>query len=504
MRKVLSKYSLEIKVLPIFLVLYLFTRLFRIMSLPLFTDEAIYTRWSQIARHDAAWRMISLTDGKQPSFIWAQMILIRFLDDPLLAGRLVSVGAGLVVTVGMYFLARELFKNKIVGLIAAFLYILFPMGLVYDRMALYDSMVAAFCVWTLYFHILLFKKKRLDIALIHGMILGGAVLTKTSGFLFIYMTPFLVLLTDFRKKLWKKELLRWASLVFVSVIFAYGYYSILRLSPFFHIIGDKNAVFVYPIAEWLEHPTRFVMGNLSGMGDWAFGYLSLPIIVFALFSFFIDRKKYIGEKILLFLWFFFPFLGLATFGKVLYPRFIFFMLLPIIILASYGLYLTLLRFQKSWMRMLIIFIAIAVFVRADFYILTNFATAPIPKADLYQYINGWPAGGGVNEIIRILSDEAKKGKIYVATEGTFGSLPTYAVEIYLWDNNNVEKEGIYPLPKTLPNNLFKKAMEMPTYFILNESYSPPALWPLEEIGVFQKGVGDHYMRLYKVSPRNET
>ena len=92
----------------------------------------------------------------------------------------------------------------------------------------------------------------------------------------------------------------------------------------------------------------------------------------------------------------------------------------------------------------------------------------------------------------------------MATEGTFGSLPTYAVEIYLWDNNNVEKEGIYPLPKTLPNNLFKKAMEMPTYFILNESYSPPALWPLEEIGVFQKGVGDHYMRLYKVSPRNET
>lgn len=502
MRKFLSRYSIELKILPILVVLYLFTRLYRIMSLPMFTDEAIYTRWSQIAKQDAAWRFISLTDGKQPSFIWLNMIMMKFVNDPLLAGRLVSVGAGLFVALGLYLVGKELFNKRIVGIIAAFLYVLFPMGLVYDRMALYDSLVALFSVWTLYFHILLFRHKRLDIAFIHGFILGGGVLTKTSGFLFIYMTPFLLLLTDFKNKLWKYNLKKWLGLVVVSILFACMYYSILRLSPFFHIISEKNATFVYPLSEWIQHPLRFVIGNLRGLSDWAVGYLTIPIIGFAIAPFVLKLRVKISEKILLVLWFLFPFIGLATFGKVLYPRFIFFMMLPILLLASYGLFLILTRFPKVWMRTIVIIIAIAGFLRADFYILTDFKSAPIPKSDLFQYINDWPAGGGAREVVEILSREAKNGKIFVGSEGTFGSLPTYTVEIYLGENKNVGKQGYYPLPPELPKELAENAKIMPTFFILNESKVPPPAWPLQEIGVFQKGKGDAFMRLYSVIPKD--
>lgn len=502
MRKLISEYSLELKILPVFFVLFLFTRLYRIMSLPMFTDEAIYTRWSQIAKNDAAWRFISLTDGKQPSFIWLDMVMMRFVSDPLLAGRLVSVIAGIFVTIGLYFVGKELFKKRIVGIMVAFLYILFPMGLVYDRMALYDSLVALFSIWTLYFHILLFRKRRLDLAFIHGLVLGGGMLTKTSGFLFVYMTPFLLLLTDFKNKTWNSQIKKWILLVLVSVFFAYLYYSVLRLSPFFHIIEEKNSTFVYPFNEWIQHPFRFVIGNLRGLGDWALGYLTVPIIFFAIVAFLIRFKDKIGEKLLLFLWFFFPFLGLATFGKVLYPRFIFFMMLPILLLASYGLYLILTRFQKTWMRVIIIFIALAGFLRADFYILTDFKSAPIPKPELQQYINDWPAGGGAKEVIQILAKEAEKSPIFVASEGTFGSLPTYAVEIYLGENKNIEKQGIYPLPNELPADINEKAKIMPTFFILNESDAPPPLWTLQEIGVFQKGSGNAFMRLYRVIPQN--
>src|SRR3989338_10802838 len=120
-------------------ILYFATRLYNILDLQMFTDEAIYTRWSQIARYDANWRFISLTDGKQPSFVWADMIVMRFVNDPLLAGRLVSVLAGIVSLVGIYFLASEIFKNKKIGYIAAVIYIIYPFSLVYDRMALYES-----------------------------------------------------------------------------------------------------------------------------------------------------------------------------------------------------------------------------------------------------------------------------------------------------------------------------------------------------------------------------
>src|SRR6266581_4945616 len=93
------------------LVLFFVTRFYNILALPIFTDEAIYVRWSQIASNDAAWRFISLTDGKQPMFVWIAMILMKVIHDPLLAGRVVSVFAGLFSMIGLFFLTSEVFKN---------------------------------------------------------------------------------------------------------------------------------------------------------------------------------------------------------------------------------------------------------------------------------------------------------------------------------------------------------------------------------------------------------
>ena len=108
----LSRHKLEFFVLALLVILYLASRFYSILALPIFTDEAIYIRWAQIAKQDANWRFISLTDGKQPMFIWMMMISLRFIQDPLLAGRVVSVGAGLFTLIGMYFLGREMFKNS--------------------------------------------------------------------------------------------------------------------------------------------------------------------------------------------------------------------------------------------------------------------------------------------------------------------------------------------------------------------------------------------------------
>src|ERR1700759_2787635 len=92
------------------IILYFFTRLFHILTLPIFTDEAIYVHWSQVAQHDASWRFISLTDGKQPMYVWIAMLFLKVISDPLLAGRLVSVLAGYLSLIGIFLLGREIFK----------------------------------------------------------------------------------------------------------------------------------------------------------------------------------------------------------------------------------------------------------------------------------------------------------------------------------------------------------------------------------------------------------
>ncbi|MBI1919098.1 glycosyltransferase family 39 protein [Candidatus Microgenomates bacterium] len=495
----MKKYAIPI-ILLILIIFYFATRLYDIMGLPLFTDEAIYVRWSQIARYDANWRFISLTDGKQPSFVWLTMTMMKFVQDPLLAGRLVSVMAGFISLIGLFFLGREIFRSTWVGIASIALYIIFPMALVYDRMALYDGLVGTFTIWGLYLQILVIRYLRLDTALLLGMVTGGGVLTKTSAFFSIYLLPCSLLLFNFFVKKRLVNFLRWMGLAVLAVILTYGYYSILRLSPFLHIINEKNSIFVYSFRDWLGHPWEFFWGNLLGEWDWFIKYVSWPVIALIAGSFLVYRQ-YTREKLLLLVWFAVPFVALALFGRVLYPRFIFFMILPLLPLAALSFIFLATQLKKTLVVAILAFLLLLISFRTDYFILTDFARAPVPFQDLEQYINSWPAGGGLREIIAFLDKQAQKGKIYVASEGTFGSLPTYGVEIYLGDNKNVEKRGIWPLPKEgIEANLQEKAKTIPVYFIFNQTQVFPDKWPITFIARYQKGVGNSYMSLYQVNP----
>ncbi len=497
---IVKKYRFEIIAGIAIFVLYFVTRLYNIMSLPIFTDEAIYTRWSQIARFDASWRFISLTDGKQPLFVWLNMTVMRIIRDPLMAGRIVSVFAGFFTMLGLFFLGNEIFKNRSIGILSATVYIIFPFALVYDRMALYDTLVGTFTVWSLYFEILLIRYIRLDVALILGIILGGGVLTKTSGFFNIYLAPFLLLIFDWGSKNKLKKLIKWAVLMVVAVILAYGYYSILRLSPFFYIINEKNTIFIYSFRDWLSHPFNFFIGNIRGLWDWFITYITWPFFILIILSFFISLK-FTREKIILVIWFTVPFVALALFGRVLYPRFILFMTLSLIPLIAFSLteIFKILKNKYILVALLIVFSVLA--IRSDYLVLSDFAKAPIPQSDLGQYINDWPSGGGIREIINYLLDESKKGKIYVASLGTFGSLPTYSVEIYLGDDKNIEKRGIYPIPAEIPKDLIEKSKIMPTFVLFSNQHEfEKAIknWPIYPVIEYKKGIKDSYSRLYRV------
>lgn len=499
--KTFKKYRWLISGGTFLIIAFLLSRLYNILLIPLFTDEAIYVRWSQIARFDASWRFISLTDGKQPLFVWLTMTVMRFVSDPLLAGRLVSVGAGFASMVGLFLLARELFKSHWIGFLTAIVYLVFPMSLIYDRMALYDSLVGTFAVWSLYLSVLLVRRLRFDIALILGIVIGAGLLTKSSGLFNLYLLPFTLLLFDWQKKDRERRLYKWIGLVVIAAIEALAYQSILRLSPFFHIIGEKDTVFIYSLSEWRTHPFEFFQGNFLGLWDWFLNYLTWPQIILSGLSFFVFLKL-TKEKILLLSWFTPPFIALALFGKVLYPRFIFFMILPLLPLVALSLF-KIYTLVRNKFLLVACYLLLATFtLRSDFLILTKPEVATIPKSDLDQYINSWPAGGGINKMIKFLDQKSQGQKIYVVSEGTFGSLPTYAVEIYLDGNKNIEKRGIWPLPEKIPDDLLDRAKIMPVYFLLNASQVPPREWPLKLINRYQKGVGNFYLGIYQIVPKN--
>ncbi len=501
-----KRHKIEFLVLTVLILIYFVTRFYSILSLPIFTDEAIYIRWAQIAKQDANWRFISLTDGKQPMFIWLMVISLRFIQDPLLAGRVVSVGAGFVTLIGMYFLGREMFKNNKIGLISSALYIIFPMALVYDRMALYDSLVGTFAIWALFLTTLLARRVRLGFALILGMVIGGGVLTKTSAFFSIYLLPFSLVLLNWRGKEVRNRFIKWVFFAAVAVAIAYGFYFILRLSPFFHIIAEKNAIFVYSLKNWLDHPFNFFIINLKAFWNWTDLYLTWPLFVLAVGSFFVS-KSFLREKIVLFLWFIIPIVALGLFGQTLYPRFIFFMILSLLPLIAFFLVNIYLRFKKVYLFVIFCFLFFTLVLKTDYLILTDFAKANIPFSDIMQYQSDWPAGGGVKESVEFLKKEAEKGRIYVATQGTFGLMP-FALEIYLVQNPNITIEGIWPIDDTIPAKILEKSRQMPTYFIFYQACSScrligeaPPMWEnLKLIQQYKKNYGDRSYSLYRVMP----
>lgn len=491
----IKKHKWKIITAFVLIALYFFTRLVSLTQLPIFVDEAIYLRWAQIAKNDANWRFISLTDGKQPLYVWLTMVMMKLIKDPMVAGRFVSVLAGLGSMITIWVVSHFLFKSSRLAFLAAFLYLIFPFALVYDRMALMEATVGFFSVLSLLFGILLVKTLRLDVALILGAILGGGILTKTSGFFNIYLLPLTLLLFDWRDKKWKLNLLKWAGLALLAVIISQLFYSVLRLSPFFHMIARKDTLFIYPLAEWMKHPWLFFVGNLKGLIDWLTSYLTWPVIILVVASlaFIWQRTR---EKALLFLWFLAPFSGLVVFGKTLYPRFIFFMALPLLILVAWSLEKIFQKIKKAWLFTLVCLLFLAWPLSIDFQLLFYPSKASIPRPDKEQYIDSWPAGYGVKEIVVFAKEKAQDRKIFIATEGTFGLMPA-SLELYLWNHPNIEIKGFFPVEK-IPEEVLEKAKIMPTYFVFNETIQVPGNFPLKLIAEYPRPDPRYSMRLYQV------
>lgn len=500
----LKRYSWQIAGIAALAFLYLSLRLISLTSLPIFTDEAIYLRWAQIALNDSTWRFISLTDGKQPLFVWATIVFMKFIDDPLVAGRLVSVVSGLMTITGLILLSYELFKNKIVSFLSGLIYIVFPFAQVYDRMALMDGMVGTFAVWGLLFGVLLVRNLRLDVSYTLGFILGGAALTKSSGFLAAYLLPLTLILFDFRKnKVWQR-LAKWVLLAFFAFVISQALYSVLRLSPFFHIIAEKNGTFIYTFQDWIKHPFDYFLGNLKVLLDWWAVYLN-TIIVPILIG--LANRKFIRENFLLLLYFLIPFVILALFGKLLYPRHFYFMTLSLIPIAGLGLYNLIMILKKRTKNDLLALFSVPVILAYPFYVSIMFATnpskAPIAKSDYGQYVRDWPSGWGVKEAIDYLKQESEDKKIYVFTAGTFGLMPA-SLELYLHKNPNIVIKGIWPINDGLPKEIADASKKGETFLLFyqpcpacKDLYGPPWNWPTSKVFQAERG----HLAIYKVIPR---
>jgi len=479
---------------------YFITRLINLNVIPIFTDEAIYSFWAQVALHDPANRFISLVDGKQPLFIWLAAVFQKFIPDPLIATRMVSVFAGCGSVVGIYLLSKTLF-NKHVAIIASILYIIMPFTLLYDRLALYDSLLAMFGIYAVLFSVLIARYLRLDLAFLNGFVIGFALITKSSAEFFIYLLPFSLIFAKFNKKNFKEKFIKWILLTLVTVILAEAMYNSLRLSPLFYIIARKNLSFIRTFPEVISNPFQFSASNFKSLLQWLIGYLSLPLFIILILSSIYGLVKKNLTIFYLLIVISVPFFAEVIFNTVLYPRFILFYFPYIIITISFfifELFKIFSRYKNLLSIGLILILLLPIY--SSYKLLTDPVNSTIPKDDSNQFLNDWPSGYGVKEVTAYLKEQSKSQKIYVATEGTFGLLP-YALQIYFYGQTNPKVDGYWPVDTdNLPQKVLDIARTQKTYLIFNENQKEIKSSHLNFIVKYKKGIGGTYLRLYEITP----
>lgn len=487
--------------------LYFSTRLTQLTKLPIFTDEAIYIRWGQIALQDSAQRFISLEDGKQPLFIWLMLPALRFLHDPLVAGRVVSVFAGFASLTGLIVLSSRLFGEKIAWW-TGLLYIIIPFFVLYDRLALYDSLTTATMVWSLFLTICLAQTLRLDVALLLGMAIGAGLLTKSSAQFAMMFLPVTLLVFDWSRSRRIHRLLRWIGLAGIAVFLAIVIQTILRLSPLAYMVKLKNLTFIVSSQEFFADPLSRVVGNLRGLIPWFVGYVTVPFVFLLAIGILTgNTSMLLRKKILLLLCFFIPFLALAAFGIVLYPRFMLFMAAPLLPLGAFGLEEIRRRVIKSRLRRAstalltggaLLLLAYPMFTSSM--IILDPVNAPIPTVDRNQFMDDWPSGYGIPQVVAYLREQGKSEKIFVGTEGTFGLTP-FALDIYLRNQKNIEIRGYWPIPHGIEELKEIAGTGKPTFLLLKDTQTPDPQWPVELIARYRKGRGNVYMGFYRVIPK---
>lgn len=461
-----------------------------LLLLPVFADEAIYIHWAQLIIDDAQrFAFFSMADGKPPMFIWLLTFALRLIQDPLFAGRLLSLLIGLATVAVMARLTRQLSSKASTSILTVVLVSVLPFWFFYHRVALMDGLLVLFLALAFLtanqISVITLRAKKIPYRVIPHILLfaifyGGALYTKTPALFAIpslALSPFIVwaveLIREQRRHSYKKII---ESMLFVGLGGFLGgcLFLFLRVSPFFGALFSRSQDFTFTLPELLNGELQYVIfESFPRVIGWLATYLTLPVFVFPFVGLLYARhRKTIGLLLIQATLFAVPLIG---FGRVLWPRYF----LPVALfwtlaaVLSFETILTTARVRLFGIAMLLLTL-----VSSAFFIypaLTNPSLIPFVESDRTQYLTEWSAGFGNVEIAnfirwrRSLLPKDSTTKIIVLTEGSFGTLPD-GLTMYFQGVNaltGIEIQGIGVSVASIPQEYLVLATQNEVYYAVN-------------------------------------
>jgi 4-amino-4-deoxy-L-arabinose transferase-like glycosyltransferase len=437
---------------------------------------------------------------------------LRIVDDPLVAGRLVSVGAGALSTLGMFLMGRD-FEDSRFGAWSAFFYVICPFTIWYDRLAITESLLLAVFIFSLYFAVRAAVSGNLFYLAGTGITAGLALLTKGTAAVLFMIVPFACVLDRAVHKGRQKarHLLRWLSAVALSLLLGYGIYSLLRFKISFGILLDTSSNRTLPLSGLIKNPFGLLPTNVEFLLRNLFVMLTPVFFVVCLLGLLSGLLKRWRPSIFICIWLLIVAVTITATSVSKFPRFFLILVPPLLFGAAYAVTRLLALFRKvrkyEGKRGLVVVTALLFFLLLAAVapvgvnmalIIADPASAWLPEEVRSQYVDGWTAGWGIEEIAGYLEEEGGKREIMVGTDG--GLFPGFALDVYIKGNPGIDY-FVAPLDQ-LREWMESDVENRPCYLILNDRYELPPVWPLREIKRFPCGEG-RYMFLVEFLPARD-
>ncbi len=397
--------------------LYLLTRISLMQRAPIFWDEAFHAVEAQTGLDDPAQRFQFIADGKPPLFNWVSIVLVDLGLEPLTAVRTVSLIAGLVTLTLVLLLGRWI-AGDWAGLTAGTLYVLSPFALVHDTYGLIDGLFAACAMLALWLQIQLARRPAALTAIGVGLAMGAAILTRQIGYLGLLLLPLSLLAFDWKSSRRRKRLLGWAGCAVLAAVVALALSAVQKLAPYEEIVTPRQN---RTVGDALGDPFANVDALWSPFAETFTGYVGWAVLLLALVAVVAGVMQRDGRVLLLAAWVLAP-IGLVflllQFG---FPRYFFSAGPPILVLAGSGA-VVLARVLAKVLTGRPLFLARVVGavlvligpVLVGTRILTDPEGPRYPSNDTFQYVAGWPAGTGLEDLKDIIERDAGPGTSVVA------------------------------------------------------------------------------------------
>jgi hypothetical protein len=337
-----------------------------------------------------------------------------------------------------------------------------------------------------------------------GVALAACVLCKIPGLL-VFATP----------------LLTWALLprrpgVGRALAVAYGLAIVLSAFPIVYFFVNSAQVQEQGALPGGEAgPSTVVVQNLVTVAEWLWTYWTPAVCAVGLFALAAALIRRRGEELLLGACALVPIVAFALLSRSWFPRYVLFATIPFLVLTALSLSRlvsqvgSLGRSRRGWWRAVPVALALAAFIYPaaafDWPLLVRPETAPFADVDRLQYVDGWMAGYGRDEVVRALARERGRNPegIVVEVGGTVkhGWRPLHLMlRARFMNDRGVDLEVGDVLDPSNRASLLARAGARPTFiaFAVEGEGAPTALG--RPLVVDRRPDGSVATMLYRLSP----